>query len=122
VLFAGAVVIALSVFATGGISPFEFGLFLFSLLPLIVFALLVARFGSDRLRWRYVATVVFFALLISAYGAAAVEVETSTSSTAGLIYLFLPFYMLLAAVGSVLLASVVGRIWDLARARSRQSH
>lgn len=116
--FAGASIIASSVFGTGGFSGFVFIVFRMSLLPLATFVALVSRIGPNRSRFRYVAAAIFFAALIYQYGTAVVDVRTSTSSTAGLIYLFLPAYMMVAALGSVLVAWGVDRVSDLARPRA----
>ena len=112
-----ATVVTVSTFGPGGLDVFVAVLVAVSLLPVIAFAVVQTRLRKRKLL-RYVATALFLAFVTTAYVGAAVEVRSSTSSTAGLIYLFLPFYTLIAGALCLLLGWVVDVLWRRMRGHS----
>lgn len=116
--------VALSLSVTGGFNPtvpFDLFLLAFSLLPAVVFVLLMQWLGRDRSLWQSVSIAIFLALQIAAYGAATADVRGTTSSTAFLIFLWNPVYLLPVAVLSVLAGWVVERAARLGRRRRSRS-
>lgn len=101
VILIGGSTIGASVVGTGGFEAFAVGVFIFSLLPVIVFALAVPVIAKHQQTLRNVFAVLFLSFVGWLYVSTAIDVESSDSSTRGLDYLFLPFYVLGAVAISI---------------------
>jgi len=109
---AGSLAIGASIFSTGGFDSFVVGVFLFSVIPVIAFAVTIHAIAKHQPAARYALAALFLGFVIWLYVNTARDVQASMSSTRGVDYLFLPFYV--AGAGAI--AAVAG--WGLRWKRS----